>query len=69
MKIILRYCKSWGKNNTHFLEIEENISFEVFKQRVAEKLNLVSKPFIMKFKRDCFNVNSNKISTTSKKIK
>ena len=60
MKIILRYCKSWGKNNTHFLEIESNTTFEVLKLKIAEKLDIVSKTFILKFKRDGFNVNSKK---------
>lgn len=56
MKIILRFCQTWGSIHTITLEIDNNLDPHDFLNKIAEKVNLKNKNFISRLERDGFMV-------------
>lgn len=57
MKLIIRYCHSWGNINTFTIEIDESLNPNYLFEKIGEKLHLQQNHFISRYKRDGFLVN------------
>jgi len=59
MKVIIRFCKSWGSINTFMLDIEESLNPNELFDKIREKIKLKTNNFIARFSRDGFMVSIN----------
>jgi hypothetical protein len=59
MRLIVRYCQTWGNFSTHTIEISPEADVGELIQKISERFDIPKKKQSLKFKRDGFTVGSN----------